>query len=103
LRLDTFTLLYYIVYMIFYEKAVQKAIKKGDVPKEIIRLMHNAFLSLELTNDFNLFDIKKIKGDYSRDYFRLRKGKYRAIFYIENSDYYIIYIGKREEVYRSWE
>ncbi len=89
--------------MIYYEKEVQKAIKKGDVPKEVIKLFHNAFLSLDLTNDLNLFDIKKLKGNYTRNYFRLRKGKYRAIFYIENNDYYVIYIGKREEVYKSWE
>jgi len=60
-------------------------------------------LSIELTQDFNLFDIKKMKGDYKRDYYRLRKGKYRAIFYIENKDIYVVYIGKREEVYNLWE
>ena len=36
-------------------------------------------LSIELTKDLNLFNIKKMKGDYKRDYYRLRKGKYRAI------------------------
>lgn len=89
--------------MIFYEKSVQKNYKKGLIPKKTIELFHNAFLSLDLTNDFSLFDIKKIKGDYKRDYYRLRKGKYRAIFYILNNDYYIIYIGKREEVYNRWQ
>ncbi len=89
--------------MIYYEREVQKSIKKGVIPKEVIKLFHNAFLSLDLTNDLNLFDIKKLKGDHTRDYFRLRKGKYRAIFYIEDNNYYVIYIGKREEVYKSWE
>jgi mRNA interferase RelE/StbE len=88
--------------MIFYEKSVQKNYKKGLIPGKIIELFHNAFLSLDLTNDFKLFDIKKIKGEYNRDYYRLRKVKYRAIFYIKNNDYYIIYIGKREEVYNKW-
>lgn len=88
--------------MILYEKAVQKAVRKGDIPKRIIELFHNAFLSLDLTRDLNLFDIKKIKGNYKRDYFRLRKGKFRAIFYIDNNDFYIVYIGKREEVYDLW-
>jgi mRNA interferase RelE/StbE len=44
-----------------------------------------------------------MKGNYRRDYYRLRKGKYRAIFYIDNNDFYIIYIGKREEVYDLWQ
>jgi mRNA interferase RelE/StbE len=63
--------------MIYYEKEVQKAIRKGD--------------------------IKKLKGNFKRDYFRLRKGKYRAIFYIDDNNFYIIYIGKRDEVYESWQ
>jgi len=89
--------------MIFYEESVQKSFKKGELPKRIMLLFHNAFLSLDLTKDMSLFDIKKIKGSFSRDYFRLRKSKYRAIFYIFNNDYYIVYIGKREEVYDKWQ
>jgi mRNA interferase RelE/StbE len=89
--------------MIFYEESVQKSFKKGEVPKRVMVLFHNAFLSLDLTKDMSLFDIKKIKGSFSREYFRLRKNKYRAIFYIFNNDYYIVYIGKREEVYDKWQ
>jgi mRNA interferase RelE/StbE len=89
--------------MIFYEKAVQGAFQKGDIPKQTIKLFHNAFLSLDLTKDLNLFDIKKLKGNYIKDYYRLRKGKFRAIFYIDNNDFYIVYIGKREEVYDLWQ
>lgn len=89
--------------MVYYEKSVQKSISKGDIPKQVIQLFHNAFLSLDLTKDLNLFDIKKLKGNYTRDYFRLRKGKFRAIFYMENDDFYIIYIGKRDEVYDLWQ
>lgn len=89
--------------MIYYESDVQKAMSKGDIPKEIFRLIHNAFLSLDLTKDLNLFDIKKMKGNYDNNYFRLRKGKFRAIFYIDNDDIYVIYIGKRDEVYNLWQ
>jgi len=88
--------------MILYEKEVQKAIKKGDIPKQVVKLFHHAFQSLDLTKDLNLFDIKKLKGNFKRDYFRLRKGKYRAIFYVEDDNFYVIYIGKRDEVYESW-
>ena len=89
--------------MICYEHDVMKSLKKGNIPKRQFDLFHHAFQSLDLTNDLNLFDIKKLKGNYKRDYFRLRKGKYRAIFYLENNDIFVVYIGKREEVYRSWE
>ncbi|MBP7553296.1 MAG: hypothetical protein KA885_07700 [Spirochaetes bacterium] len=89
--------------MIFYEAKVEKAVKKGEIPKNIFKNIHNVFLSLDLTKDINLFDIKKMKGNYSKDYFRLRKGKFRAIFYLENNDIYVIYIGKREEAYDLWQ
>ena len=42
-------------------------------------------------------------GNYNHRYFRLRKGKYRAIFYAEGGDLYVVHVGKREEVYRLWE
>ena len=89
--------------MILYEENVKKALKKGEIPKEIIKRMHNVFLSIDLTQDLGLFDIKKIKGSYKREYYRLRKGKYRAIFYLENSNIMVVYIGKREEVYDEWQ
>lgn len=41
-------------------------------------------------------------GDYRRTCFRLRKGKYRAIFYVDG-DIFVVSIGKRDEVYRLWE
>jgi len=89
--------------MIYYEKSIQKSLQKGEIPKKTFSFFHNAFLSLDLTKDMNLFDIKKIKGNYKREYYRLRKGKYRAIFYILNCDFYVIYIGKRDEVYNKWQ
>lgn len=88
--------------MVYYEDRVKKDVQKGFIPKKIFQHFHNAFLSLDLTKDYNLFDIKKLKGDFKRNYFRLRKGKYRAIFYQENNNIYVVYIGKREEVYDRW-
>jgi len=89
--------------MIYYESTIKKSYKKGEIPKKIMELFNNAFLSLDLTKDMSLFDIKRIKGKYKREYYRLRKGKYRAIFYISKNDFYVIYIGKREEVYERWQ
>ena len=85
--------------MIYYESRVKKLFKKGKISKSILQRFHNAFLSIEITKDLSLFDIKKMKGDYKRDYYRLRKGKYRAVFYFKNRNIYIVYIGRREEVY----
>ena len=103
LLLDKIANLYYIVYVIQYEKSIQKSLKKGDISKKQFELFHHAFQSLDLTKNLNLFDIKQLKGNFTKDYFRLRKGKYRAIFYIENNDFYVIHIAKRDEVYNLWE
>ena len=89
--------------MIYYESDVKKAAKKVTLPKEIFTRFNNAFVALETTGDLGLFDIKKLKSSKKRTYYRLRKSKHRAIFYIENNDYYVISIEKREEVYRQWE
>lgn len=86
--------------MIFYENEVRKALEKGLIPPKVFQTFHNAFIALDSTNDFNLFDIVKLKGKSDRNYFRIRKGKFRAIFYKEDSDYYIIKIAKREEIYK---
>lgn len=89
--------------MVFYEDTVKKAVKKGSLPKDIFKRFNNVFISLDTTNDLGLFDIKKLKSSEKRTYYRLRKGKYRSIFYIEENNYYVISIAKREEVYKQWE
>lgn len=89
--------------MIFYEDNIKKAVKKGTLPKEVFVRFNNVFVALDATNDLGLFDIKKLKSSEKRTYYRARKGKYRAIFYIESKDYYVISIAKREEVYHQWE
>lgn len=78
---------------------MKKSLRKGLLPKDIFKRFNNAFISLDATNDLGLFDIKKLKSSEKRTYYRLRKGKYRGIFYIENNNYYVISIAKREEVY----
>ena len=71
-------------------------------PRDIFIRFNNVFVALEATSDMGLFDIKKLKSSDIRTYYRLRKGKYRAIFYVEKNDYYVISIEKSEEVYRQW-
>jgi mRNA interferase RelE/StbE len=89
--------------VVFYEDNIKKAVKKGLLPKEIFQRFNNIFISLDTTGDLGLFNIKRLKSSEKRTYYRLRKGKYRAIFYIEGNNYYLISIAKREEVYKRWE
>jgi mRNA interferase RelE/StbE len=89
--------------VVFYDKDIKKDIKKGLLPKEVVKLFTHAFQSLDQTKDLNLFDIKQLKTSSSKEYYRLRKGKYRAIFTIEDKDFYVHAITKRAEVYRKWQ
>lgn len=89
--------------MVFYENNIKKSVKKGALQKEIFQRFNNVFISLDTTNDLGLFNIKKLKSSEKRTYYRLRKGKFRAIFYIEENSYYVISIAKQEEVYKQWE
>ena len=65
--------------------------------------INNAFLAIDLTKDLKLFDIKAMKESEDRKYYRLRKGKYRAIFYIAVNDIYVVALDKREDVYKKWQ
>ncbi|MEI6388399.1 MAG: hypothetical protein WCQ50_17405 [Spirochaetota bacterium] len=88
--------------MIRYLDDILKQVKKGKVSKEVFVHFNNAFESLDRTKDLDLFDVKKLKEAGERNYFRLRKGKHRAIFYIESDDIYVVALDKREDVYRKW-
>ena len=91
--------------MVKYLDEVIKKVKKGLIPKDVYLHFDNAFKSLDLTKDLSLFDIKQLKvsEEVNRIYYRLRKSKYRAIFYLEHEDVFVITIDKREEVYKKWQ
>lgn len=97
--------MYYIVNMVKYLEEVAKRVKKGAIPKDIFQHFDNAFISLDITKDLTLFDIKQLKASDNsyRMYYRLRKGKYRAIFYLDEGNVFVITIDKREEVYKKWQ
>ncbi len=90
------------VVMVFYDKDIKKEIAKGILPKNIVRLFHDAFQALDSSKNLNLFDIKRLISNSSKEYYRLRKGKYRAIFTIEGNDFFVHAISKRSEVYKQW-
>ena len=97
--------MYYIVYMIRYAEDIAKRIGKGLIPQDIFLHINNAFTAIDVTKDLSLFDIKQLKmsKETNRIYYRLRKGKYRAIFYSENDDIMVMAFDKREDVYRKWQ
>ena len=91
--------------MIQYAEDIVKRISKGLIPQDIFLHINNVFMAVDATKDLNLFDIKQMKmsKETSRIYYRLRKGKYRAIFYIEENDILIVALDKREDIYRKWQ
>jgi mRNA interferase RelE/StbE len=88
-----------------YEAEIVKRITKGLIPKEVFVHFNNVFLALDVTKDLRLFDIKQLvtPKNTERIYYRLRKGKYRAIFYMAENTIYVIALDKREEVYKKWQ
>jgi mRNA interferase RelE/StbE len=90
--------------MIHYNSMILKRAQKKLIPESVISHFDNAFQAIEQTGDLDLFDIKRLKelGDKKRVYYRLRKGKYRAIFYMENEEIFVVTVDKREDVYRKW-
>ena len=91
--------------MIKYAEDIVKRISKGLIPQNIFLHINNVFTALDITKDLNLFDIKQLKmsKETNRIYYRLRKGKYRAIFYVEKNDIFVVALDKREDVYKKWE
>jgi len=91
--------------MINYEEDIVKRVSKGLILHDIFLHINNVFTAIASTKDLNLFDIKQLKlsKETNRIYYRLRKGKHRVIFYIENNDILAVTFDKREEVYRKWQ
>jgi mRNA interferase RelE/StbE len=77
-------------------------IKKGLLPRNVAALFRSAFAVVDSTKDLNLFDIKQFTSSTETVFYRLRKGKYRAIFIMKEDDVYVLDIAKRDEVYKRW-
>ncbi|MDR2577269.1 MAG: hypothetical protein LBC70_00455 [Chitinispirillales bacterium] len=88
-----------------YADDIVKRVRKILIPHEVFRNIDNAFTAVGITKDLTLFDIKQLKvsEETGRIYYRLRKGKYRAVFYIENDNIFVIALDKREDIYRKWQ
>ncbi len=79
-----------------------KILKKNQIPKDIFDNIYTALSEVDKTKKLSLFDITEIIENSSITYYRIRKGKYRAIFYISNDDIIIDLICKREDIYKLW-
>jgi mRNA interferase RelE/StbE len=90
--------------MVQYEAEIVKRVTKRLIPTDVFVHFNNVFLALDLTKDLRLFDIKQLRmsKDTGRIYYRLRKHKYRAIFYMTDNGIYVVALDKREEVYKKW-
>jgi mRNA interferase RelE/StbE len=90
--------------MIRYEAEIVRRIAKKIIPEDVFIHFNNVFMALNLTKDLRLFDIKQLKmsKNTGRVYYRLHKGKYRAIFYMPEDGIYVVALDKREEVYKKW-
>ena len=91
--------------MVIYAKSIVKRVDRGLIPKGVFLHIHNAVVAVDLTKDLDLFDITQLTTSKrtNRIYYRLRKGKYRAVFYIRDNDLLVVALDKREDVYRKWQ
>ena len=68
-------------YRIKYSKNAEKFIKKNKlIGIRFVKAFND--LNKDRSLDFSNFDIKRLKGNKENDIFRMRIGKYRAIFRI---------------------
>ncbi|PIW59787.1 MAG: hypothetical protein COW13_04270 [Candidatus Omnitrophica bacterium CG12_big_fil_rev_8_21_14_0_65_50_5] len=85
---------------VVYGKAVAKKIQKNKIPREIWFDFKDTFEAFADTQNFRIFDIKKLvnKGPYV--YYRLRVRNYRALFHMDKDFIYVEDIAPRGEVYK---
>ena len=89
--------------MLVIDKEAAKLILKSGIPKKELDKLKDALKIIDKTKDLTLFNITEMKGDYSKIYYRIRKGKYRAIFYFDDDNTILDFIGKREDIYKLWQ
>ncbi len=71
------------------------------MPHEAWADFRDAFDNLARTQNFRLFDVKKIVNKGPHVFYRLRLGKYRALFWMDGTTMFVEDIAPRGEAYRS--
>lgn len=86
-----------MTYSIRIEKSAERFIRKLSAPDRMRVLKAIAKLPDE-------GDIKQLKGQNSRDYFRLRVGSYRIIYTVDHGNLIVCVIdaGNRGQIYNSY-
>ena len=90
--------------MLRVSEVVEKELSKGNIPKDIYLMIYNALIEIDKNKDITLYDVRDIKDQHHKlkyHYYRLRKGKFRAIFYFSDDDTYLYAAGKREDIYNN--
>lgn len=76
-------------YKVKYRKGAQKFIKSN---KRVGLQFFQAFEEIKNDGDFNNYDIKRFHDKTYKDIFRLRIGKYRAIFRLVDDELILLVI-----------
>lgn len=85
---------------VLYSKRIAKRVERHQLPKEIWADFKDAFETLARTQNFRLFDIKKLIQKDHYKYYRLRIRSYRALFHQDKDSIYVEDIGPRGEIYK---
>ena len=86
---------------VLYSKKVLKDVERHRIPQEVWLDFRDSFDAFSCSQNFRLFDIKKLvnKGPYV--YYRLRVRTYRALFHMDDRNIYVEDIGSRGGIYKS--
>ncbi len=85
---------------VVYSKNVIKAVQKRKLSMETWENFRDAFASMARTGNLRMFDVKKMLVKNEHHYYRLRIGKYRALFRMTQDSIVVEEIGSRGGVYR---
>lgn len=85
---------------VVYSRLVHKKVVKGKIAIEIWEDFKHAFDSFSKHLNFRIFDIKKLIVKNESVYYRLRLGKYRALFRMDQHRIYVENIGPRGGIYK---
>jgi len=90
--------------MLIVSEAVEKVLSKGKIPMHIYLSIYEALIEIDKNKDITLYDVTDIQDQHHKlkyHYYRLRKGKYRSIFYFNDVNTHLYAIEKREDIYKA--
>lgn len=88
--------------MIQYEESILKGVEKGRIPERVFLQIHHCFEAIQKVGDMTIFDVKQVKHGSRRINYRLRKSRFRTLFFFEPGRIKVIAMEHRMEVHRKW-